>query len=105
LYIETWANRLENTVTFGQGFMYAPWEHYLAWFNHEGMCTVYWRGSTARNAYNPLAPQGHGIQRTFTMQGEVVQQMIKLIFKNLVKSNRVLTHFNFQVLHNINFAR
>jgi hypothetical protein len=39
------------------------------------------------------------------MQGEVVQRTVKSIFKNLVKSNRVLTQFNFQVLRNINLAR
>jgi hypothetical protein len=39
------------------------------------------------------------------MQGEVVQQTVKSIFKKLIKSNRVLTQFNFQVLRNINLAR
>jgi hypothetical protein len=34
-------NHLENIVAFGHGFMHAPWEHYLAWFNREGMPTVY----------------------------------------------------------------
>jgi hypothetical protein len=92
-----WANRLENIIAFGQGFMHAPWEHYLAWFNREGMRTVYWRGSTAQNACNPLGPQGYEIERTFNMQGEVVQRTVNqdIIFKNLVKFNRLLTQFYF----------
>jgi hypothetical protein len=41
------------------------------------------------------------------MQGEVVQRTVNQdnIFKNLVKFNRLLTQFYFQVLRNINLAR
>lgn len=93
-YIQTWGNRLANTIDMGNGFMNGPWDHYLAWFNREGMRTVYWRGTTARNAFNPIAHQGRGVERTFNMQGEVVQRTVNSLpfsFNLNFKKHKVLT--------------
>jgi light-regulated signal transduction histidine kinase (bacteriophytochrome) len=53
------------------------WHNYMAWFNREGMRTVWWRGSTTANIHNrPPSPFGSRLHLSFSMNSEIVQQMI-----------------------------
>lgn len=94
-YLEMWENRLERTVRFQIGFIEENWPRYMAWFNHEGMRTVYWRGTTAENVNYPVdlnAPRPEpGMHKPFTMRAEVVQRQVILSFLSFL----ILEQFNF----------
>lgn len=76
-YLAMWENREERCAEFQIGFTEGPWDHYLAWFNREGMRTVYWRGSTAQGLHTRLPSQPiHSAARTFEMRVEVVQRQV-----------------------------
>jgi hypothetical protein len=53
----------------------------MAWFNREGMRTVWWCGSTAANIHNrPPSPPGSRLHLTFSMNSEIVQQFRVYLF-------------------------
>jgi hypothetical protein len=95
-YLAMWENRHQRCVEYQQGFTQDRWQHYMAWFNREGMRTVYWRGATAYNINYPpnfiQAPREHGMHRPFTMRAEVVQRtVIYQLYMSISLTNISLT--------------
>jgi hypothetical protein len=60
----------------------------MAWFNREGMRTVWWCGSTAANIHNrPPSPPGSRLHLSFSMNSEIVQQTVNYFLSFLFSIN------------------
>ena len=81
-YIRQWRHKRHNLVPHDMPFDITRWNEYMAWFNRDGMRTVWRRPSTATGMCNP-APAiqlGYPLNQTFVMQGERVQQTVSILF-------------------------
>ena len=77
-HIKRWQQRRFRIVPHAQAFDPAGWDAYMAWFNREGMRTIWRRPSTASGMLDPAPPPptGNPINQSFVMAGERVQQTV-----------------------------
>ncbi|KAJ1686186.1 hypothetical protein LUZ63_017576 [Rhynchospora breviuscula] len=77
-YLDLWASRAQHIMPIDGPYDSNKAKQYLAWFNREGMRTVFWRASTGReiNYPQPVPISGDPLNQRFVVHGERVQQTI-----------------------------
>jgi hypothetical protein len=76
-YVELWMARMQSIVSHDKLWDVRTSHNYMAWFNREGMRTVWWRSSTAANIHNhPPSASGSRLHLSFSMNSETVQQTV-----------------------------